>query len=109
MSAAAETGSGSAGWLDREYIVAKAVRDGVIDAQIDHELQYVVSSETADVYSTTEPMLALQRRIQFCNATLSEARKSMRYGVEDQKNKDDVVQEDNISHLDSLDGDEFMD
>src|SRR5689334_11056189 len=43
---------------DAEYIVAKAIRDGVIDAVIDHENGYIQSKENADVYSTTEPQNA---------------------------------------------------
>lgn len=64
---------------DAEYIVAKAIRDGVIDAQIDHTLGHVVSSETLDVYGTVEPMHALQRRIEFLNMTHNEAKRAMRY------------------------------
>ncbi|ORC91742.1 putative proteasome regulatory non-ATPase subunit 3 [Trypanosoma theileri] len=64
---------------DAEYIIAKAIRDGVIDAVIDHEKRHLISSETVDVYSTSEPLLALQRRIQFLNVTHDEAKRSMRY------------------------------
>ena len=76
---------------DAEYIVAKAIRDGVIDASIDHKNGHVVSADTVDVYSTTEPLLALQRRIQFCNFTHDEARKAMRYELPDQtQDKQDI-------------------
>jgi 26S proteasome regulatory subunit N3 len=67
---------------DAEYIVAKAIKDGVIDATIDHEKGHIVTSESVDVYSTTEPLHAFQRRIQFCNAAHDEARRSMRYATE---------------------------
>ena len=40
---------------DAECIVAKAIRDGGIDAAIDHEKQLMYSKETADIYSTQEP------------------------------------------------------
>ncbi|KEG09375.1 putative proteasome regulatory non-ATPase subunit 3 [Trypanosoma grayi] len=68
---------------DAEYIIAKAIRDGVIDAVIDHEKRHLISSDTVDVYSTSEPLLALQRRIQFLNVTHNEAKRSMRYTAAD--------------------------
>lgn len=64
---------------DAAYIVAKSIRDGVIDASIDHDKGHLVSSETVDVYATTEPLQAFHRRIQFCNTTHNEARRAMRY------------------------------
>ena len=68
---------------DAEYIVAKAIRDGVIDAVLDHERGHIVTAETADVYTTAEPLHAFQRRVQFCNAVYDEARRAMRYATED--------------------------
>ncbi|RKP07469.1 26S proteasome non-ATPase regulatory subunit 3 [Thamnocephalis sphaerospora] len=58
---------------DAEYIVAKAIRDGVIDATIDHEHGYIQSKENADVYSTTEPQHAFDQRITFCLALHDES------------------------------------
>ena len=46
--------------------VAQAIRDGVIEATIDHEKGYVQSKETSDIYSTGEPMAAFHQRISFC-------------------------------------------
>ncbi|KAF6039688.1 PSMD3 [Bugula neritina] len=51
---------------DAEYIVAKAIRDNVIDATINHEHGYVQSKENPDIYSTKEPMAAFHQRITFC-------------------------------------------
>ncbi|GMH69296.1 hypothetical protein TrLO_g8409, partial [Triparma laevis f. longispina] len=62
-----------------EYIVAKAIRDGVIDGVINHKEQYLQSNELVDVYSTTEPAEALHRRITFCLNTHAEAVKGLRY------------------------------
>ena len=36
---------------DAEYIVAKAIRDGVIDATLDHANQELRSNENQDIYS----------------------------------------------------------
>ena len=51
---------------DAEFIVAKAIRDGVIEALIDHEHKYMQSKENPDIYSTNEPMSAFHQRINFC-------------------------------------------
>uniref|UniRef100_A0A8C5TNF5 26S proteasome regulatory subunit RPN3 n=1 Tax=Malurus cyaneus samueli TaxID=2593467 RepID=A0A8C5TNF5_9PASS len=51
---------------DAEFIVAKAIRDGVIEASINHEKGYVQSKEMIDIYSTREPQLAFHQRISFC-------------------------------------------
>jgi len=64
---------------DAEFIVAKAIRDGVISATINHEEQYVQSKETTDIYSTTEPQKAFHRRITFCLNTHNDAVKAMRF------------------------------
>ncbi|GAA5969877.1 hypothetical protein JCM8115_006014 [Rhodotorula mucilaginosa] len=64
---------------DAEYIVAKAIRDGVVVAQIDHEKGEMTSRETSDVYSTGEPMKEFDRRIGFLLDLYNQSVKSMRY------------------------------
>ena len=80
---------------DAEYIVAKgriskdennylsfvlqAIRDGVIEATINHEQGFVQSRELIDVYTTREPMNAFHQRIEFCLKVHNEAVKAMRY------------------------------
>ena len=49
-----------------EYIVAKAIRDGVIEATLDHEHGYMKSKESGDVYATREPGDAFHERIRAC-------------------------------------------
>lgn len=49
-----------------EYIVAKAIRDGVIEASLDHEKGYMKSKDVGDVYATREPGDAFHDRIQAC-------------------------------------------
>ncbi len=51
---------------EAEYMVAKAIRDGVIEAALDHEKGYMKSREVIDVYSTVEPQKAFHERISFC-------------------------------------------
>lgn len=62
-----------------EFVVAKGVRDGVIDATIDHERQYVQSHDLIDVYATVEPSEAFHRRIAYCLTTHNDAVRAMRY------------------------------
>lgn len=62
-----------------EFVVAKAVRDGVIDATIDRAGQYVQSHDLVDVYATTEPAEAFHRRIAYCLTMHNDAVRGMRY------------------------------
>lgn len=64
---------------DAEFIVAKAIRDGVIEATIDHEQGYVQSKENIDIYSTREPMSAFHQRITFCLDIHNQSVKAMRF------------------------------
>lgn len=68
-----------------EYIVGKAIRDGVIDASIDHENGYMQSKEVLDVYSTTEPQDAFHDRTNFCIQLHNDSVKSMRYTISDNR------------------------
>ena len=49
-----------------EYIVAKAIRDGVIEATLDHEGAFMKSKEAGEVYATREPGDAFHERIRAC-------------------------------------------
>ena len=56
-----------------EYIVAKAIRDGVIEATINHKGGYMQNKEVLDVYATEEPLHAFDERIRFCLSLHDEA------------------------------------
>uniref|UniRef100_M4C0Q5 PCI domain-containing protein n=1 Tax=Hyaloperonospora arabidopsidis (strain Emoy2) TaxID=559515 RepID=M4C0Q5_HYAAE len=62
-----------------EFVCSKAIRDGVIDAVIDHENGWLQLKETVNVYTTKDPQTAFQRRINFCLDVHNEAVKAMRY------------------------------
>ena len=62
-----------------EFIVAKAIRDGVISASLDHEVGFMRSKEMGDVYVTSEPQAAFHQRICFCLEVRNEAVKAMRF------------------------------
>lgn len=56
-----------------EYIVAKAIRDGVIEASLDHEHGFMKSKDVGDVYSSQEPFDAYSSRIRACLALHDES------------------------------------
>ena len=64
-----------------EYIVAKAIRDGVIEATLDHEHGYMKSKDTGDIYATREPGEAFHERIRACLDLHDESVKVNRSGL----------------------------
>ncbi|SAM82700.1 probable 26S proteasome non-ATPase regulatory subunit p58 [Ustilago bromivora] len=73
---------------DAEYIVAKAIRDNVVDSRdtrVDHEKAEMVNRETKDLYETDEPMQQFQQRIHFCLQLHNESVKAMRYPLNGHK------------------------
>lgn len=62
-----------------EFVVMKAVRDGVLDATVHHTEQYVQSHDLVDVYASKEPTEAFHRRIAYCLTTHNDAVRGMRY------------------------------
>jgi 26S proteasome regulatory subunit N3 len=60
-------------------IVAKAIRDGVVDGIIDYDGAFLQSNESNDVYATEEPYKAFRQRIRFCMGIHDDAVKAMRY------------------------------
>ena len=59
--------------------VLQAIRDGVLDAVLDHEAGAMTSREVTNVYATREPQEAFHRRIGFCLDVHTEAVKGLRY------------------------------
>ncbi|KHJ84541.1 ribosomal protein L32 [Oesophagostomum dentatum] len=76
---------------ETEYLVAKAIADGAIDAVISCDSRdgkrFMRSSETVNVYSTTEPQTHFDSRIRYCLELHNQAVKALRYPP---KNKCDV-------------------
>lgn len=64
---------------DAEYIAAKAIRDGALDAVLDHAGGFLATRELTDLYSTNEPQSAFHERIAFCLNLHNEAVKAMRF------------------------------
>lgn len=68
-----------------EYIVSKAIRDGVIEASVNHEYGYMQLRELLDVYSTKLPQEVFDHRIRFCLSLHTDSVKAMRYPSDDNK------------------------
>ncbi|ERN16981.1 hypothetical protein AMTRI_Chr02g222410 [Amborella trichopoda] len=100
---------------DAESIVAKAIRDGAIDATIDHAKGWVLSKETGDIYSTNEPQAAFNSRIAFCLNMHNEAVRALRFPPNSHKEKESAEkrrerqqQEQELAkHIAEEDDDEF--
>ncbi|KAJ4879550.1 26S proteasome non-ATPase regulatory subunit 3-like protein A [Raphanus sativus] len=100
---------------DAESIVAKAIRDGAIDATIDHKNGYMVSKETGDIYSTNEPQTAFNSRIAFCLNMHNEAVRALRFPPNthkekesDEKRRERKQQEEELAkHMAEEDDDDF--
>ncbi|KAG1050586.1 hypothetical protein G6F43_007150 [Rhizopus delemar] len=78
---------------DAEFIVAKAIRDGVIDASLDHIQGFMKSKEIVDIYSTNEPQNAYHQRINFCLNLHNEAVKAMRFPMDAHRKELDNAEE----------------
>ncbi|KAH9655124.1 26S proteasome non-ATPase regulatory subunit 3 [Citrus sinensis] len=100
---------------DAESIVSKAIRDGAIDATVDHANGWMVSKETGDIYSTNEPQLAFNSRIAFCLNMHNEAVRALRFPPNSHKEKESAEkrrerqqQEQELAkHIAEEDDDEF--
>ncbi|CAN4107339.1 unnamed protein product [Withania somnifera] len=79
---------------DAENIVAKTIRDGAIDARLDHANGWLVSKATGDVYSTNEPQIAFDSRIAFSLNMHNETLRALRF-PQDLRNKESVATQTN--------------
>lgn len=51
---------------DVEMVVAKALRDGILNGEIDHEKRVLIIEGDRNLYVTNEPQVALNKRIRYC-------------------------------------------
>lgn len=70
-----------------EYIVSKAIRDGVIEASVNHQHGYMQLKELLDVYSTKLPQGEFDQRIRFCLSLHTDLTKAMRYPTDEAKDE----------------------
>lgn len=62
-----------------EYMVAKAIRDGVISASINHQRGYMQSLDSLNLYASETPQQSFDERIRFCMGMHDDNVKSLRY------------------------------
>lgn len=70
---------------ETEQIVAKAIRDGVIDAIIDHDAKSMRSRDITDVYTSNDPQNILNKRIKFCMDLHNDALKALEFPPKEDK------------------------
>jgi len=65
---------------EAEYIVAKSIRDNVIEASLEHEKGFMKSKDfSLNIYNTNEPQKMFDQRIGFCLQLHNESVKAMRF------------------------------
>ncbi|CCF55760.1 hypothetical protein KAFR_0A03250 [Kazachstania africana CBS 2517] len=89
-----------------EYMVSRAIRDGVIQANINHEKGYVETSEVLNIYDTKEPQQIFDERIRFVNQLHDESIIAMRFPQDNKKKKNGDSknnQQDDLNDMEMLD------
>ena len=86
-------------------MVSKAIRDGVITGSVDFSARELTISEKNDLYSTRDPQINFQKRIDYCTNMIATCNKAMLYQDVKTKetNEDDLEDEEML--LDELMGD----
>ena len=72
---------------DAEFIIGKAIRDGVFLAKINHDEGYVQSMEIKDIYSTFQPQKSYQSRIAFLNKIYNDCQQAMKFSEKAENDK----------------------
>jgi 26S proteasome regulatory subunit N3 len=74
---------------ETEQIVAKAIRDGVIEATINHDELFMQSLSFVDQYASNDPQQVLNKRIEFCMQLHNDAVMALTYPQEEKKDYGD--------------------
>ena len=64
---------------DIEFVVAKALRDGIISGEIDHENKVLKVKRDVNIYVTQEPQVQLDKRIRYSLGLYHEVQKAITY------------------------------
>jgi 26S proteasome regulatory subunit N3 len=70
---------------ETEQVVAKAIRDGVIDATLNHENGWMSSLQLVDVYTSNDPQNILNKRIRYCMDLHTDAVKALVFPPQEDK------------------------
>lgn len=89
-----------------EYMVSRSIRDGVIEANINHKDGYIETTEILNIYDTIDPQRVFDERIKFINQLHDESVLAMRYP--DDKKKDGKKKKDGDDDTSMNNGD-FLD
>lgn len=82
---------------ETECIVAKAIRDKVIDAVIDREDQELRTRDVQDLYSSNAPQTQLDKRVRFCMEIYNDSVKALEFPKkEDKKIQFNLDEEDDL-------------
>jgi 26S proteasome regulatory subunit N3 len=81
---------------ETEQIVAKAIRDGVIEATINHDEMFMQSLVLVDQYASNDPQLVLNKRIEFCMQLHNDAIMARTYPNEEKKDNGDFGDLDDV-------------
>ncbi len=97
---------------ETEQIVAKAIRDKVITATLNHEESYLKSKDLSDIYTSNDPQSVLDKRIRFCMELHNDAVKALEFPPkEDQRDFGNIDEERSTKEEDILANlmEDFMD
>ncbi len=70
---------------ETEQIVAKAIRDGVIEAVLDHDAGVMKSKDTHDIYTSNDPQNIYHKRTKFCMDLHSDAMRALEFPPKEDK------------------------
>lgn len=83
--------------IDIGLVIAKALKDKVITGEINSEARILIIKDNKDIYSTSEPQINCQKRINYCLNIHDAAVKALQYPTEN-KHKTNT-DNDNIEQL----------
>ena len=75
---------------DVEFVVAKALRDNILNGEIDHDNQILKIEGDRNLYVTNEPQIALNKRIRYCLSLYHETQKAITYPDMQSKQNDEA-------------------
>lgn len=74
---------------ETEQVIAKAIRDGVIEATLNHDKLYMQSLSVTDMYASNDPQAILAKRIEFCMQLRNDAVMALTYPPDEKKDYGD--------------------
>ena len=92
-------------------MVSKAIRDGVITGNVDFSTRELTIHEKNDLYSTRDPQINFQKRIDYCTNLISTCNKAMLYqDVKAKETAEDDLEDEEMLLDELMDGmeDGFM-